>query len=102
MALDGSRILGCGSIRECHPGFKIGPLNAQSPELARRIFSALCGGVPGGAPVYLDVPEPNKDAVKMAEAFGMHPIFETARMYNKEAPPLPLEKIYGITTFELG
>ena len=38
----------------------------------------------------------------MAEAFGMHPVFETARMYNKEAPPLPLEKIYGITTFELG
>jgi hypothetical protein len=29
-------------------------------------------------------------------------VFETARMYTGGDPGLPLERIYGITTFELG
>jgi hypothetical protein len=32
----------------------------------------------------------------------MKPMFATSRMYTQEAPQLPLEKIYGGTTFELG
>jgi len=32
----------------------------------------------------------------------MRPVFEAARMYRGPAPDLPLEHIYGITTFELG
>jgi len=31
--------------------------------------------------VFLDVVEPNRDAVALARAFGLEPIFETARMY---------------------
>jgi hypothetical protein len=29
-------------------------------------------------------------------------VFETARMYTGEPPPLPMQRLYGITTFELG
>jgi hypothetical protein len=29
-------------------------------------------------------------------------VFETARMYTGEAPRLPLDGIFGVTTFELG
>jgi hypothetical protein len=32
----------------------------------------------------------------------MTPMFETARMYRGRAPDLPLDRIFGITTFELG
>ena len=32
----------------------------------------------------------------------MKPMFETARMYTKEIPKTPLNKIYGVTTFEVG
>jgi hypothetical protein len=32
----------------------------------------------------------------------MRPIFETARMYTGAAPALPLDRIFGVTTFELG
>ncbi len=28
--------------------------------------------------------------------------FETARMYTGPAPALPLRRIFGVTTFELG
>jgi len=29
-------------------------------------------------------------------------VFETARMYKGPAPQLPVERIFGVTTFELG
>jgi hypothetical protein len=33
---------------------------------------------------------------------GMQPVFHTARMYIGETPELPIQEIYGITSFELG
>jgi hypothetical protein len=32
----------------------------------------------------------------------MKEVFATARMYNRAIPDLPLDAIYGVTTFELG
>jgi len=32
----------------------------------------------------------------------MKPMFETARMYTKKPPNTPLQKVYGVTSFELG
>lgn len=97
-----SEILGYGSIRACHQGFKIGPLNANDPDVAVELFFALIASVPNNSEVFLDIPEPNKHAIRLAETFGMTPVFETARMYTKSPPHIPLENIFGITTFELG
>jgi hypothetical protein len=33
---------------------------------------------------------------------GLVPVFETARMYSGAIPDEPVERIYGVTTFELG
>lgn len=52
--------------------------------------------------MFLDVPQPNADAIVMAQKYGFEPTFETARMYRGVAPELPLDRIFGITTFELG
>lgn len=96
------QIQGYGCIRPCTVGFKIGPLNAETPDAAHRLFAALAGAVPQGSPVFLDVPEPNAAAIALAHHADMRAVFETARMYTRQAPPLPLHKIYGITSFELG
>jgi len=32
----------------------------------------------------------------------MAPVFETARMYTGPPPAIPLERVFGITSFELG
>ncbi|MFO1398937.1 MAG: GNAT family N-acetyltransferase [Burkholderiales bacterium] len=98
---DGS-IRGYGVLRRCREGHKIGPLFADSPDIAQTLFTALAGTVPTQEGVYLDVPETNADAVALAVRHGMQPSFETARMYTRGAPPLPLARTYGITTFELG
>lgn len=95
------RMAGYGVIRACHRGFKLAPLFADDPQAAEELFSSLAGLAPG-APVYLDVPEPNAAALELAGRHGMTPVFETARIYTRGAPELPLAEIYGITSFELG
>ncbi len=97
----GERVSGYGVIRPCREGFKIGPLFADDTDTAKRLFDALVSAIPDG-PVFLDPPEPNGPARELAIKRGLEPVFETARMYRGPAPNLPLDRIFGITTFELG
>ncbi|WP_457089593.1 GNAT family N-acetyltransferase [Microvirga sp. P5_D2] len=94
-------VRGYGVMRACRSGFKIGPLFADSEDEADLLFQALAAKAKG-APVFLDLPEPNESAIRLATRYGLSPVFETARMYRGQAPILPLSRTYGITTFELG
>lgn len=100
--IDDERLAGYGVIRPCRKGFKVGPLFADRSYLAEELFSALKASIPANTPLYLDIPETNPEALKLVERHGMKIVFRTARMYMGPAPELPLERIYGITTFELG
>ncbi|SHF12260.1 hypothetical protein SAMN02745157_1696 [Kaistia soli DSM 19436] len=97
---DGS-VRGYGVIRPAVSGFKIGPLFADSADGADLLFRALAEKAEG-APVFIDPPEPNGAALALAARYGLEPAFETARMYRGPAPSLPLDRIFGITSFELG
>lgn len=55
-----------------------------------------------GEKVYLDIPEINPEAVKLVQKYKMRKVFETARIYTGEFPPIEINKIFGVTTFELG
>ncbi len=104
LAEDGE-ITGYGVLRPCRDGSKIGPLFAASEADADLLFRALAAQARPG-PVFLDPPEPNAAALRLAEHHGLTPSFETARMYRNangcQAPALPLDHIFGITSFELG
>ncbi len=93
---------GYGVIRQCCEGYKIGPLFADSPDLAEQLFRALSGTVPAGRNVYLDIPEINAAAVALVRRHAMEMVFETARMYLGDAPQIPLQRQFGVTSFELG
>ena len=95
------RAAGFAVLRPCREGHKVGPLVAGTRAEAEAILGALLGGLPAGL-VFLDVPEPNAEARAMAEALGLRPVFETARMYTGPAPTLDVTRIFGVTTFELG
>jgi len=96
------KLSGYGVMRACRSGHKIGPLFADDADLADALFNRLAASVPRNARLYLDTPETNPAAVALAKRHGMTVIFETARMYKGPAPELPVERIFGITTFELG
>jgi hypothetical protein len=95
------RLAGWGVIRPCRQGRKIGPLVADSCATAETVLSALLAQA-GGGEIFLDVPSVNGEAVALAESLGLAPVFETARMYTGAVPPLRLERVFGVTTFELG
>jgi hypothetical protein len=94
-------LAGWGVIRPCRNGRKIGPLVADDRASAEAVLSALLARA-GGGEIFLDVPAVNRDAVALAEDLGLAPVFETARMYTGAIPPLRLERLFGVTTFELG
>lgn len=96
------RLAGYGVIRPCRHGHKIGPLFADRPEDAEALFTALTAGLGPEEAVFLDVPAPHREAVALAARHGMRVVFETARMYTGPAPELPMSRLYGVTSFELG
>lgn len=96
------KVLGYGMVRKCRTGFKVGPLFANNPEIADKLFQKLRMFVGKDNQIYLDTPEVNKEAVRLAEKYQMKPMFETARMYTKGKPNINLQKVFGVTTFELG
>lgn len=97
-----NKLIACGVIRACQTGYKIGPLLAESEQLAGSLLTALIGQIQPGSLFYLDVPEINTSAVALAERYHMQVSFETARMYTGEQPTLPISVLYGVTSFEIG
>jgi hypothetical protein len=90
-----------GVIRPCRTGHKIGPLVADDRAAAEAVLAALLADA-GGGETFLDVPGVNRDAVALAQSLGLAPVFETARMYTGPIRPVHLERVFGVTTFELG
>lgn len=99
--VEGDTVRGWGAIRPSVDGMKIGPLFADDTVGAAAIFAALAG-VADGRPLVVDPPAVNAAAIGLAEAHGLVPVFETARMYRGPAPKLDLARVFGITSFELG
>ena len=95
------RLAAWGVIRPSRTGCKIGPLVADDRAAAEAVLAALVTAV-GGGEIFLDVPSVNRDAVELAQGHGLAPVFETARMYTGPIRPLRLERVFGVTTFELG
>lgn len=99
--LNNAQLAGYGVLRPCQIGYKIGPLFANNDLIAEEIFNALVAEKVD-APIFLDLPEPNPAALALAQHYQMNPVFETARMYTQTTPNIPLDQVFGITTFELG
>jgi GNAT superfamily N-acetyltransferase len=95
------KLQGYGVIRRCRQGCKIGPLFADDDVVADALYNALAPHA-AGAPLYLDVPDYNHAAMALVQRHGMKEVFGCARMYLGPAPAVDHERVFGITSFELG
>lgn len=87
--------------RKCYEGHKIGPLFADNYQIAAHLLNAIQTDIKNET-IILDVPGNNPDAISLAESLNMEVVFSTARMYQKGLPDINNDKVFGITTFELG
>jgi len=95
---------GFGRIRPCllqqGEGWRIGPLVADEPAVARALLEGLLQRHPGV--VLLDVPGANAEAAPLLEQLGFVPVSSTLRMYRGAVPSTSLADVYGLACLELG
>jgi hypothetical protein len=99
--LHDGKLKGYGVIRRCREGCKIGPLFADDAEVAQSLYRPLAGFAAGGT-LFLDAPENNPAAMAFVTQHAMTEVFGCARMYLGPTPVVANERIFGVTTFELG
>ncbi|MEE1754732.1 GNAT family N-acetyltransferase [Streptomyces sp. SP18CS02] len=95
------RLTGYGVIRPAREGARIGPLFADAPADAEALFDSLVAAS-GAATIAVDVPDAHPAAVRLAEARGLTPSFRTARMYTGPVRPFAADRVFGVSTLELG
>lgn len=94
-------IQGFSTIRKSVDGYRIGPLFAEKFEYADALIRALVDSI-GGCKVYVDIPIPNSNAIKLVEKYNLEPIFETARMFTGQTTGIDLNTVFALTCLELG
>ncbi|MFF0558183.1 GNAT family N-acetyltransferase [Streptomyces sp. NPDC004266] len=98
------RLTGYGVVRPAEDEARVGPLFADTPADAAALLDGLAAEARefGAARVAVDMPEANPAAARLAQDRGLEPTFETARMYTGPVRPVARERVFGVTTLELG
>ena len=99
--LKDGRLLGYCVMRPSLVGSKIGPLFADSIDIADALFQS-CQLAGKRMPMCLDTPDNNPSAIALCKNHGMREVFGCTRMYYGPSPSLDHHRIFGITTLEVG
>ncbi|MGH3324071.1 MAG: GNAT family N-acetyltransferase [Streptomyces sp.] len=95
-------IAGYGVIRPARDGRRIGPLFADTSDVAAALLDALCTHLGPAEETCIDVPEAHDAARSLAASRGLEPRSHTVRMYAGTAPTMRGEHVFGVTSLELG
>ncbi len=90
-----------GAVGRAHLGSRVGPVFADDERDAEQLLCALCRQAPA-APVFLDVPECNRSAVRLVESKRLHQVFTVERMYQGDPWHIEWDAVYAVTTFGMG
>ncbi|KAM3101140.1 GNAT family N-acetyltransferase [Phormidesmis sp. 146-12] len=99
--LSSDRLVEYGVLRPCRQGFKIGALFADHVDIADCIFRALIGHV-ADQPVFIDLPDVNPAIASLIQKYRLQPVFTCVRMYHGRIPDVESDRIFGVTSLELG
>jgi GNAT superfamily N-acetyltransferase len=93
---------GCGLFKQCVKGNKIAGLFCDDFKTANTLINALTGHMAKESLFYIDIPEQNTDALRVAESMNLKNAGETIRIFRNQKPLVDLSKVYGFTSLELG
>lgn len=94
-------IQGWGCMRRCRLGWRLGPVFAREYPYAEELVRHFAVKTIAEE-VYIDIPESNAQAIKLAFAMGMTPLDARLRLVKGEGLREPLDQIYGFTTLDIG
>ena len=95
-------IRGFGMIRKCDRGWRIGPLFADTTSIFKAVLNYLLNQVAVNEEAFIDVPCSNTAAVQWMKDNNFEQCFDTARMYLRSPPVSNVDKIWGVSSLELG
>jgi len=104
-------VLGYGCIRPGETSYRVGPLYASTPEIAKQLLVKLACDIvqaekikPLGVPleIDIDVPDTNAEAIKLFDGFGWPNTFPCLRMWKGKVPDHDVSGAFGVTTLEVG
>lgn len=96
------RLRGYGVLRPCRIGYKVGPLFADSVEVADAVLGGLTAQVSAASDIFIDVPSVNTAGMQWAAQRGGEVTFTCARMYYGTPPSVEWSNVFGVTSLELG
>ncbi|MGK6314846.1 hypothetical protein [Neorhizobium sp. DT-125] len=99
--VEDGKLSGYAVCRQCHDGYKVGPLFADDINLAVLLLRASPAAA-GGETLHIDVPASQAEFSAHLSGLGFSKGFTTARMYRGRAPTVQIQGIFGVTTLELG
>lgn len=103
--IDDNTIKGFGIIRPCVRGFRIGPLVADTQEIAQSLINSLLK-LSNQESVFLDVPECNQEALALLRLNGLRKTEEDTITMIKGSRPTSYiknwERQYGLFSLEIG
>ena len=95
---------GFARIRPCllpaGEGWRIGPILADSPVLAKALILNLL--IEHKGVILIDSPERNDNAQSLLSSLGFHEISATTRMYKGSHKAVLTKDVYGLACLELG
>ncbi|KAG0354728.1 hypothetical protein BGZ54_001493, partial [Gamsiella multidivaricata] len=105
------KILGFGCVRPAETSYRVGPLYASTPEVAKLLLVKLGVEVvqaerqsPYHVPLQfdVDVPTSNEEAVKLFDGLDWKDTFPSLRMWRGKIPEHDVNGIFAVATLEVG
>ncbi len=96
------RVTGYGVLRPAGRGYRIGPLFADTSLDAEALFDNLVAHIAPDDEVSLDIPEPHQESAALLTSRGLVAQFHTVRMYTGPVSAIAEQRVFAITTLELG
>lgn len=94
-------LAGFGVMRPCDSGWRIGPLFADSLDVADALFQAF-QLEQQGKPIFIDIPDNNPQGQQLRQRYELEEVFGCVRMYYGPPPSIDYDRIFGVTSFEVG
>nr|XP_034316400.1 uncharacterized protein LOC105317153 [Crassostrea gigas] len=102
VALKSGRVVGYGVVRPSDVGYKMYPLYADDPKIAKALFCRLTSHIPAGHDLIFTQPIDNDQANAMVAGNKLTSYLSMTRLYNKWNIPVDIKRVYSVSTTEYG